>query len=287
MKIETKELTVRDQLVKIHAISTGLVSVKTRFRETNQKGILAKISFLLDKKFTEWMPIWTWVIEHPEGIFLIDTGENSHVTDRSYFKTSGAFANWLNTTQFKFKVSREEEIDSQLKVIGISPEMITKLILTHLHLDHIDGLKYFPQTEILVHKTEWEKPYGDLPKLYPSWFKPTLVSMTDDYAVFGKSHFLTKSKDLVLIHTPGHTNGHSSVILKTDQCYLLFAGDVVYYEKQLHDNRFAGADVSNRKARETYQKIKEFAKINKLIVLPSHDNESTTRLKNEVPLKLL
>jgi N-acyl homoserine lactone hydrolase len=162
--------------------------------------------------------------------------------------------------------------------------MITKVILTHLHLDHIDGLKYFPETEILVNNIEWEKPYGDLPKLYPAWFKPTLVSMTDDYPVFGKSHFLTKNEDIVLIYTPGHTHGHSSVLLKTDQCYLLFAGDVVYYEKQLHNNKFAGADVSNRKAKETYQRIKHFGEMNKLIVLPSHDNESPVRLKNLVPL---
>src|SRR5450432_1130746 len=130
MNIETKELTIQNQVIKIHAISTGLVSVKTKFRETNQKGLFAKISFLFDKKFTEWMPIWTWVIEHPEGIFLIDTGENCQVTDKNYFKTSGAFANWLNTTQFKFKVSRKDEIDYQLKSIGISPEMVTKVILT-------------------------------------------------------------------------------------------------------------------------------------------------------------
>jgi len=280
MQIETKELTIQDQRIKIHAISTGFVSVKTKFRESNQKGILAIVFSFFDKKFTEWMPIWTWVIEHPEGIFLIDTGENAQVTDKNYFKASGSFANWLNTTQFKFKVDREEEIDRQLKSIGISPDMITKVILTHLHLDHIDGLKHFPNTEILVNSIEWEKPYGDLPKLYPAWFKPTLISMDDDYSFFGKSHFLTKSKDLILIITPGHTHGHSSVLLKTDQCHVLFAGDVVYYEKQLLDGKFAAANVSHRNAKETYQKIKEFGRMNKLIVLPSHDNESASRLSN-------
>ncbi|HEV9036146.1 MAG TPA: hypothetical protein VGQ51_05985 [Puia sp.] len=30
---------------------------------------------LLDRHFTEWLPVWVMVIEHPEGIFVIDTGE--------------------------------------------------------------------------------------------------------------------------------------------------------------------------------------------------------------------
>ena len=62
MNIITKALTINNEPIKIHAISTGEVSVKSKFRETKSKGIFAALSFLLDKNFTEWMPIWTWVI---------------------------------------------------------------------------------------------------------------------------------------------------------------------------------------------------------------------------------
>jgi N-acyl homoserine lactone hydrolase len=280
MKIQTKEFTIQNQPIKVHAVSTGVVSVKTKFRESGLKGKLGILSSFFSNKFTEWMPIWIWVIEHREGIYVIDTGENSQVNDKGYFKPSGVFANWLNTTQFKFKVNREEEIDAQLKSIGISCEKVNKVVLTHLHLDHIDGLKHFASSEILVNKLEWEKPYGDLPKLYPPWMKPILVTLDDDYPVFGKSHFLTDNKDLALVHTPGHTYGHSSVLLKTDQCHVFFAGDVVYYENQLLEDKFAGANASYSDAKETYRKIKEFAKMNKMIFLPSHDNESAERLQN-------
>ena len=134
--------------VKVHLVSTGAVSVKTKFRDANKTGMLAMLDFILDKKFTEWMPIWVMIIEHPEGVFVIDTGENAGVNDPNYFKSSGLFANWFNTAQFKFIVNKEEEIGPQLNDLQIPIEKIKAVVLTHLHLDHIDGLKYFPSTLI-------------------------------------------------------------------------------------------------------------------------------------------
>jgi glyoxylase-like metal-dependent hydrolase (beta-lactamase superfamily II) len=286
MNIVTKQLSINNNPIKVHGISTGLVSVKTKFREANKKGLLAALSFMLDRKFTEWMPIWTWVIEHPEGIFVIDTGENSRVSDKGYFKPSGLFANWLNTTQFKFDVENEDELDSQLLKIGIPISRIKKVILTHLHLDHIDGLKFFPDIPILVNKLEWEKPYGDLPKLYPNWFEPELISLQEPFENFKNTWSLTKTEDLIMVETPGHTHGHASILLKADQGFFLFAGDVVYHQSQILENKFAGANVDFRKAEETYSSILEFANNNKLVFLPSHDIDAGKRLQTLDELKI-
>ena len=143
------QLKFNGQPVKIHLVSTGAVSVKTKFREATKTGYLAMLDFILDKQFTEWMPIWVMIIEHPEGIFVIDTGENADVNNPGYFKSSGMFANWFDTTQFKFQVGRNEEIGPQLARVNISVEKIKAVVLTHLHLDHIDGLKYFPSTPVI------------------------------------------------------------------------------------------------------------------------------------------
>jgi glyoxylase-like metal-dependent hydrolase (beta-lactamase superfamily II) len=146
------ELHKNGRPVKIHLISTGAVSVKTKFRDATKTGVWAMINFMLDKKFTEWMPIWVMIVEHPAGVFVIDTGENADVNNPGYFKSSGFFANWFDTTQFKFDVKREEEGGSAARKTGIKIDDIASVILTHLHLDHIDGLKYFPNTRILANK---------------------------------------------------------------------------------------------------------------------------------------
>ena len=209
------EVSIKGARVKIHAISTGMVSVKTRFRESSKKGMLAKLDFIFDKKFTEWMPIWVWVIEHPEGIYLVDTGSNANVNNSDYFKSSGFFASWFNHKMFKFSIDRDQEIDKQLLKIGISPNEVKAVILTHLHLDHTDGLRHFPKARIFVNKLEWEEPFGDLPKLYPEWFKPELIDLDEKYQNFDHAFYLTDAKDLIAIYTPGHTHGSISVVLKS------------------------------------------------------------------------
>ncbi len=283
---QTIQLTTNGKPVKVHLVSTGAVSVKTKFRNARYKSLPAMIDFILDKTFTEWMPIWVMVIEHPEGVFVIDTGENSDINNPDYFNSSGMFAKWFDTTQFKFKVSRDEEIDQQLIDLSIAVADVKAVVLTHLHLDHIDGLRHFPSTEIIVNKYEWEKPFGDLPKLYPSWFKPTLIELNEQYDVFEHTQYLTKSKDLILIQTPGHTYGHCSLLLKADECNIFFAADVCYSQEQLIEEKYSGSNASYPLAKDSYDKVQTYAKMQKIVFIPSHDADAGRRLNELDPLLL-
>lgn len=278
---QTIPVSVKDVDAKVHLVSTGAVSVKTKFRDARFKGLPAMIDFMLDRKFTEWMPVWVMVIEHPEGIFIIDTGENARVNDKGYFKSSGIFENWFNATQFKFLVKPDEEIGPQLSQLNIDIKNVKAVILTHLHLDHIDGLHYFPSAEILINKYEWERPFGDLPKLYPSWFKPTLVELDESLEMFQHARPLTESKDIFLIQTPGHTYGHCSVLFKTDEFDIFFGADICYSQQQLLDNTYAGTNCSYKLAQETYEKVTAFVKSRKTIFIPSHDADAARRLKEK------
>jgi glyoxylase-like metal-dependent hydrolase (beta-lactamase superfamily II) len=226
------------------------------------------------------MPIWVWVIEHPEGNFLIDTGEIEAVNDADYFKSSGWFENWFNTTQFKFRVSRQEEIDQQLKQLNLTNKDIDKVFLTHLHLDHVEGIKHFPKSEFFVGDIEWNHPYGDLPKLYPEWFSPTLIKTNHEFKAFKNASPLTKVKDLWMVHTPGHTPGHCSYVLETDQINLIFAGDVSYSQDQLVQNKYAVANSSRKEAADSYHSVLAYANENPCIYLPSHEWACIDRLKN-------
>jgi glyoxylase-like metal-dependent hydrolase (beta-lactamase superfamily II) len=282
--VQSIELTTQGHPVKIHLVSTGAVTVKTKFRQATKTGFLAMLDFILDKNFTEWMPIWVMIIEHPEGIFVIDTGENANVNDRGYFKSSGFIANWFDTTQFKFKVEKDEEIGPQLDALNIPVEKIKAVILTHLHLDHADGLKYFPNTEIIVNKKEWEKPFGDLPKLYPRWFKPTLIDLNEHYNGFEHVRYLTGLRDLLLVETPGHTYHHCSVLFIADECCIFFAADICYTERQLIEERYSGTNARHKLAKDTYKRVKRFVQEYKTIFIPSHDNEAAKRLRALKPI---
>jgi N-acyl homoserine lactone hydrolase len=188
LKNQTVELPINKIPVNVHWVSTGSVRVKTWFTERTRNGLLAKLDFQMGT-YTEWIPICVWVIDYREGILVIDTGENANVNDPKYFKASGLFANWFNTSLIKFEITREDEIDPQLSKLNIQSKDVKVAILTHLDLDHIDGLKYFPETRTIVNKHEWDDPYGVLPKLYPTWFKPELIDLVEKYETIDGAYF--------------------------------------------------------------------------------------------------
>jgi N-acyl homoserine lactone hydrolase len=279
-------LTSSGHAVTLHLLSTGQGKDKHRFMHARFNSSFSLVDSILDRRFTNWLPIWVMVIQHPEGTFVIDTGERAEASNPAWFKTAGSLPGWFINTQFKFSITRDQEIDRQLATLNLSPDQITAIILTHLHFDHTDGLYHFPSTPVLVARPEWDHPFGALPKLYPSWLKPTLIDLDQTIGPFQKAAWLTASKDLALIHTPGHTYGHCSVLLKTDTHHVLFAADICYTQQQLLDNRFAANAASYRLARQTYAAVKTYARHNPLIFLPAHDPDSATRLRDLQPIPL-
>ncbi|MFK7922224.1 MAG: N-acyl homoserine lactonase family protein [Bacteroidia bacterium] len=273
---QTQSLSLSPDL-KIHAISTGTVAVKHNFKHKKGSGLISKLN-LFRGPLTEALPINVYVIEHPEGVIVVDTGETAKVKDADYF----AKASWLQK-QFqktiRFEVSQDEEVGPQLDALGIARSRVRWVVLTHLHLDHTDGLHHFPNTEILVHQRELDSPYGDSPFTYPKWFAPRAFSLNQTGpAPFDAVHYLTQSKDVMLVPLPGHTYGQVGVLLKAGNKHFLFAGDATYDQSQLQAHELAGGHADFRAANATMDKIKRFAKQHPTVYLPAHDPLAGERL---------
>jgi len=278
----SKDVQFKEGKGKIHGFTTGTVSVKSRFKKAKGGALLSKINFLLDKNFTPYMPIWVWVIEHPEGVFVVDTGENARVSEEGYFKKEGPVLNFINTRSFKFDVKPEEEVGPQLAKLGFKQEDIKKVIMTHMHLDHFDGLHYFDQTDILVNRYEWEHPSFALPSLYPEWFEPQLLDLKHDKQLpFERSLSITSAGDVQFVTTPGHTRGHCSVLVQTEEMDYFLAGDTTYDQHQLQHDIKAGGHQDFRLADKTFKAIKTYAQKHRMVYLPSHDPRALERLEGE------
>lgn len=279
---QTQSLSLSPNL-KIHAISTGTVAVKHNFKHKKGPGLISKLN-LFRGPLTEALPINVYVIEHPEGVIVVDTGENAKVNDSEYF----AEASWLQK-QFqktiRLEVSQDEEIGPQLDALGIARSQVRWVVLTHLHLDHTDGLHHFPNTEILVHQQELGRPYGDSPFSYPKWFEPRPFSLNQiGPAPFDAVHYLTQSKDVMMVPLPGHTYGQVGVLLQADNKHYLFAGDATYDQAQLQAHELAGGHVDFRAANDSMDKIKRFAKQYPTVYLPAHDPSAGERLVAQAAL---
>ena len=67
--------------MKVHAIQTGLVRIKRRQVEPVASGARRRLDTLRDRQWSDWLPIHAWVIEHPGGPIVVDTGETARVRD--------------------------------------------------------------------------------------------------------------------------------------------------------------------------------------------------------------
>ncbi|MEL6670812.1 MAG: N-acyl homoserine lactonase family protein [Bacteroidota bacterium] len=261
--------------IKVHGFRTGTVAVTPEHYAYSGLGLLRIPQILFSRRFLDDMPIWVWVIETRHGNYLIDTGESIRFYEDDHFGDKrDAF---VNRRILRIKIQEKEQINYQLKKVGLSPEQMDAVILTHLHIDHTDGIGFFPEQEFFVSRLEWEKPVGAPFSTFPSGFKPSQILHEKTALPFAGAYQF--SEEITLLSTPGHTFGHQSVLLNVGSHMIMFAGDATFSEAQMLRGEIGGISISPRQARETVSKIQAFSQEVELIYLPSHDPESGLRLQ--------
>jgi N-acyl homoserine lactone hydrolase len=270
--------------LRIHAIQTGVVAIKQHQLAAASDGPLARLQTMMDKRWTDPLPIFAWVIEHPEGLIVIDTGETARTAKPGYFPA------WHPYYRFGVRLSvlPEQEIGPQMALLGLSPRNVRWVVMTHMHTDHAGGLHHFPQAEILVGRTELEATrglpgliQGYLPHRWPTWFRPQAVDFIPArQGPWSTSYPLTSAGDVVLVPTPGHSPGHLSVLVKENDRSLLIAGDASYNQTLMLEQRVDGVSANHKVARMTLSRIREYVTSVPTVYLPSHDPHSANRLRD-------
>jgi glyoxylase-like metal-dependent hydrolase (beta-lactamase superfamily II) len=173
------------------------------------------------------IPVPAWLIIHPKGKILFDSGFHRDVADPK----GRWFARLKNKMSIKLKP--ENNIVEQVALCQTDVNDIDFLINSHLHTDHCGGNEYVKNATLVLQKREYlaakdndnAEKSGYFPQDYNHGHSKILVS--GEYDLFGDGR-------ITLVPTYGHTIGHQSLLLKMDNGKkLLLCADACSFEETL------------------------------------------------------
>ncbi|MSQ68125.1 MAG: N-acyl homoserine lactonase family protein [Gammaproteobacteria bacterium] len=186
------------------------------------------------------IPIGFFVIKHPKGNVLFDTGNNDKlITDSTYW---GRIA-----TVLEVKMTPEDAIDVQLAKIGLKPDDIKYVVVSHMHLDHGGNVAKFPNSTLVIQDDELsfalfpDAPFaasyipGDAQVLRSpvGTTQPSLMNMIrleGDYDIFGDG-------SIVVHRARGHTKGSQMLMVRLPKTgATILTADAAYFRENVEKN---------------------------------------------------
>jgi glyoxylase-like metal-dependent hydrolase (beta-lactamase superfamily II) len=177
-------------------------------------------------------PVPCFLIRHPNGLALFDTG-----CSRAVIGNSEAYLGKLAKYQ-TVHMQEGEDVTSRLREHGIGPGDIRYVINSHLHYDHAGCNADFPDAEVIVQAKEWD--------VAVTHFKPDRGYMRGDYDTGQKVKLIEGRHDVfgdgkvICEPSPGHTLGHQSLRLHLAEGDIWLAADTCYLRESVRTGALSG-----------------------------------------------
>jgi len=197
-----------------------------------------------------------YLIKHSsKGWFLWDTGIADAVA---------AMPNGLVPADPKAVTwRRPKTLAAQLEQLGLKPDDVKAMAVSHTHPDHSGNVELFPQATLYVQKAEYDWPgANNEPRFKPSH---PVEQLTGDKDVFGDG-------SVTILSTPGHTPGHQSLLVKLPKTgAVILSGDVVHFKDNWDNRRVPGMNVNKDQSAASMQKIADTLSREKAQLWINHD----------------
>lgn len=186
----------------------------------------ARSGFLAGEPGTFEVPVPAYLIVHPQGRVLFDTGLNVALRQEKERLLGPTAKDW------EIDFPDGADIASQLTRLGLKPADIRYVVNSHLHFDHCGGNGFFPNATLVIHAKEWraaQRPNTRAAGIYhPDDFDhmKSLREIDGELDLFGDG-------TAVVFPTPGHTPGHQSMRVMLDSGTIVLAADCCYLKQTL------------------------------------------------------
>lgn len=174
------------------------------------------------------MPCPSFLIEHPRGMVLFDTG----VSPKGLREPERYIPDLAR--RFKMTTGEDLAVDSQLGGLGLSLDKVRYVIASHLHFDHAGGVYLFPGSTLLVGAGEWAHAFSPRPTGHHMELLHDLVpTLRFNWIELPGDHDLFGDGSVVILRTPGHTPGELSLMVRLPNRTIILTGDTCHYRVEL------------------------------------------------------
>lgn len=222
-------------------------AVNTRFSDTYSYGDL-KLQFVFS----------CYLIKHGDEYMLWDTGHAMTMP----------------------KVAPKVSLVDLLAKIDVKPDQIKYVGISHYHADHTGQIASFPKATLLIGAREWDAITAPKPaagvnfKPFESWIKgeSKVEPQTLDKDVFGDG-------TVIMLRTPGHTPGHSSLLVKLSQMGpVILSGDAVHFRENYDSDGVPSFNYDRAQTVASIERIKKIATNLKATLIIQHDARDVEKL---------
>jgi len=164
----------------------------------------------------------------------------------------------------------KESITEQMAKAKVTPEQVKFVGISHFHGDHTGQLAPFANATLLIGKGDWDGVNNKMPGANVDGFKDFMGGarkvepLTADKDVFGDG-------SVVVLRTPGHTPGHSSLLVKTKSKTYILSGDAAHFHENYKSDGVPSFNYDRAQTIASVERIKQIAKNLKATVVIQHD----------------
>ena len=127
--------------LRVVALPTGRVQVHPRQTRAVGPDALRPLAVVVERGFTEPLPVLSWAVVHPDGVIVVDAGQAPDFA-----------APWWDVytrTAVRFHVAPEDALPARLREAGLDPGDVRLHVLTHLHVDHVGFAGALPAARLV------------------------------------------------------------------------------------------------------------------------------------------
>jgi glyoxylase-like metal-dependent hydrolase (beta-lactamase superfamily II) len=257
---EKKSAVAPAKVVKLYAFLCGVLKTQTQYMLKD-----TRVGTPMD------IPVPFFIIQHGNDYIAFDTGDNAMCA-----KDPTGY--WGEVSKAYFPVMKDyEEFKVQIKRMGLTPQKLKAVILSHGHLDHAGAIDNFTGTDVPIYLQEKEletvkaaiasgKKTAYIPEDFHTINQLNIQTFKGIHDVFG-------DKTVIAFPTPGHTEGHQSLAVKThDGKQMILCADAMYTMENMVDAIPPGLAWDIPRAVDALAIFKVMSMIGTGVV-PSHDPE--------------